>query len=73
MVNGRITVSQKDEIDISELWSSAIVAEYLGITMNNLRQIESRKSIYWAVKKGRSVYYSPALIIEYGKKRDARK
>jgi hypothetical protein len=73
VVDERLIISQKDKTDISELWSSTVVAEYLGITMNNLRQIESRKSIYWAIKKGRSVYYSPALVIEYRKKRDARK
>ena len=73
MVNDRLRVPQKDEVDRSDLWSSPTVAEYLGIKMNNLRQIESRKSLYWAVKKGRSVYYSPALVMEYRKKRDARK
>ena len=73
MVEGRIIIPQKDGLDTSDLWSSSIVAEYLGITMNNLRQIESRKSLYWIVKKGRSVYYSPALVIEYKQKRESHK
>lgn len=54
------------------LMSSAEVAQHLGINMNNLRQIQSRKSLVWVKKLGRNVYYREAEVIAYGIKRAAR-
>lgn len=48
-------------------------AEILGINMNNLRQIQHRKSIQWVSKSGRNVYYKRQDILDYKAKRDARK
>ncbi len=39
------------------LVSAAEAAEILGIKMNNLRQIQHRKSLVWVQKAGRNVYY----------------
>lgn len=54
------------------LMSSAEVAQHLGINMNNLRQIQSRKSLAWVKKVGRNVYYRESEVIAYGNKRAAR-
>ena len=48
-------------------------ADILGINMNNLRQIQHRKSIQWVQKSGRNVYYKRQDIEDYKTKRDARK
>ena len=48
-------------------------ADILGINMNNLRQIQHRKSIQWVQKSGRNVYYKRQDIEDYKAKRDARK
>jgi hypothetical protein len=40
-----------------DLVSAAETAEILGITMNNLRQIQHRKTLVWVQKAGRNVYY----------------
>lgn len=48
-------------------------ADILGINMNNLRQIQHRKSIQWVSKSGRNVYYKRQDIENYKVKRDARK
>ena len=55
------------------LVSAAEAAEILGINMNNLRQIQHRKSIAWVSKSGRNVYYKRQDILDYKAKRDARK
>ncbi len=52
--------------------SSAEVAQHLGINMNNLRQIQSRKTLVWVKKLGRNVYYREAEVIAYGIRRAAR-
>jgi hypothetical protein len=39
------------------LISSIEVAQLLGISMNNLRQIQHRKQLCWVKKVGRQVYY----------------
>lgn len=55
------------------LVSAAQAAEMLGINMNNLRQIQHRKSIQWVQKSGRNVYYKREDIENYKAKRDSRK
>ena len=55
-----------------DLVSAAEAAEILGITMNNLRQIQHRKSIQWVQKSGRNVYYKREDVMNYKAKRDAR-
>jgi phage antirepressor YoqD-like protein len=54
------------------LISAAETAEILGITMNNLRQIQHRKTITWVEKSGRNVYYKRDDVEAYKSKRDAR-
>jgi phage antirepressor YoqD-like protein len=56
-----------------DLISAQEAAEMLGINMNNLRQIQHRKSIQWAQKSGRNVYYKRQDIEDYKAKRNARK
>jgi predicted site-specific integrase-resolvase len=56
-----------------ELISAAETAQILGITMNNLRQIQHRKTITWVEKSGRNVYYKREDVEAYKAKRDARK
>lgn len=56
-----------------DLVSAAETAEILGITMNNLRQIQHRKSLVWVQKAGRNVYYKREDVMNYKTKRDARK
>jgi phage antirepressor YoqD-like protein len=54
------------------LISAAETAEMLGITMNNLRQIQHRKTITWVEKLGRNVYYRRVDVEAYLAKRQAR-
>jgi phage antirepressor YoqD-like protein len=54
------------------LISAAETAQILGITMNNLRQIQHRKTITWVEKSGRNVYYKRDDVEAYKTKRDAR-
>lgn len=56
-----------------DLISAAETAEILGINMNNLRQIQHRKSLVWVKKAGRNVYYKREDVAAYKAKRDARK
>lgn len=56
-----------------DIISAAETAEILGITMNNLRQIQHRKSLAWVQKSGRNVYYKREDVINYKTKRDTRK
>jgi hypothetical protein len=53
--------------------SSQQVAEYLGITINNLRQIQHRKTLQWKRREWRNVYYERAEVEAYKIKRDQRK
>jgi len=57
---------------VDDVISAAEAAEILGITMNNLRQIQHRKSIQWVQKSGRNVYYKREDVMNYKAKRDAR-
>ena len=54
------------------LMSAQEVAAYLGITMNNLRQIQYRKTLAWVKKSGRNVYYREAEVHAYQDKRTKR-
>jgi hypothetical protein len=53
--------------------SSQEVAEYLGININNLRQIQHRKSLQWKRREWRNVYYDRAEVEAYKAKRELRK
>ena len=54
------------------LISAAETAEMLGINMNNLRQIQHRKTITWVQKIGRNVYYRRIDVEAYLEKRNSR-
>jgi hypothetical protein len=56
-----------------ELWAADEVAHYLGITINNLRQIQHRKQLIWKKRVWRSVYYSADEVRAYGEKRKNKK
>jgi hypothetical protein len=58
---------------VEELWTSQKVVEYLGITVNNLRQLQFRKSLTWVEKKGKSVFYRFEDVQAYKLKRESRK
>jgi predicted site-specific integrase-resolvase len=58
---------------VEELWSSQQVADFLGITINNLRQIQHRGTIKWVKREWRSVYYNADDVRAYQAKREARK
>lgn len=45
--------------------SSAEAADILGVTLNNLRQLQNRKRIAWVDKRGRNVYYKLSEILAY--------
>lgn len=40
-----------------EWWDCTQTSEYLGITINHLRQLQHRGKIRWKRRVGRSVYY----------------
>lgn len=54
------------------LLSAAEVTEFLGITLNNLRQIQHRKTLTWVSKSGRNVYYRKEDVEAYLAKRNVR-
>jgi hypothetical protein len=59
---------------VEEGWMSADeTANYLGITLNNLRQIQFRKNLVYGRKEGRKVFYAVADVQAYQAKREARK
>ena len=58
---------------VEELWSSTQTAEYLGVTINNLRQIQHRGTLRWVKREWRSVYYRADEVRDYHAKREARK
>lgn len=59
---------------VEEGWMSADeTASYLGITLNNLRQIQFRKNLVYGRKEGRKVFYAVADVQAYQAKREARK
>ena len=58
---------------VTETWTSKEVVEYLGITINNLRQLQFRKTITWKERKGKTVFYDADEVKAYKEKREARK
>ena len=48
-------------------------AEYLKITINNLRQIQHRRNLKWIRREGRKVFYNQADVFAYAEKRATRK
>jgi hypothetical protein len=53
--------------------SAEETANYLGVTLNNLRQIQFRKNLVYGRKEGRKVYYAVADVEAYHATRKARK
>ena len=58
---------------VEELWTSQQVVEHLGITINNLRQLQYRKTIAWMKKEGKAVFYLADEVKAYKEKRENRK
>ena len=58
---------------VDELWTSQQVVDHLGITINNLRQLQFRKTIKWVKKEGKAVFYLADEIKTYKEKRETRK
>ena len=58
---------------VEELWTSQQVADYLGINLNNLRQIQHRGTLKWVKREWRSVFYDANEVKAYQIKREARK
>jgi hypothetical protein len=55
-----------------ELWSSKKTIEYLGVNLNNLRQMQYRGAIKWVKKIGKEVFYLADDVKAYKAKRDER-
>lgn len=55
-----------------DLVSATEAAEILGVTMNNLRQLQHRKTITWVERIERKVYYRKQEILDYKAKRQGR-
>lgn len=55
-----------------EYMTCAEVIELLGINMNNLRQLQHRKTIAWVKKEGRKVFYDANQVRAYKEIRDKR-
>ena len=55
-----------------DLLTAPEVCEILGITINNLRQIQHRKTLTWVDKRGRNVYYRREDVEAYKEKRANR-
>ena len=58
---------------VNELMTAEEAAQHLGITLNNLRQIQFRGNLKWTVRQGRKVYYQREHVEAYAAKRRARK
>jgi hypothetical protein len=58
---------------VEELWNTQQVIQHLEITMNNLRQLQFRKTLKWVKKEGKAVFYRVEDVKELGEKRNARK
>ena len=56
----------------TEWWSCDQVTDYLGVTLNNLRQLQHRQRIVWKKRQGRKVYYLAEEVKAYDRKRKAR-
>lgn len=60
-------------VDDQDLVTADETAQILGITINNLRQIQFRGNLKWAKKEGRKVFYVREQILIYAEKRNRRK
>lgn len=60
-------------VNESEWITSEDTAQILGITINNLRQIQFRGNLKWVKREGRKVYYSREQVLLYADKRNKRK
>lgn len=58
---------------VEELWTSKQVVDHLEITINNLRQLQFRKTITWVKREGKTVFYLASEVKAYKEKREARK
>jgi len=58
---------------VEELWTSQQVVDHLQITINNLRQLQFRRTIAWVKKEGKTVFYLANDVRAYKEKREARK
>jgi hypothetical protein len=56
-----------------ELITAEQTASILGISINNLRQIQFRGNLKWDKRVGRKVYYSVVDVNTYKEKRAKRK
>ncbi len=56
-----------------ELITAEQTASVLGISINNLRQIQFRGNLKWEKRVGRKVYYSVTEVNAYKEKRARRK
>lgn len=57
---------------VEDVITAQETADILGVTLNNLRQIQHRKTITWVSRSGRKVYYKREDVLAYKEKRDAR-
>lgn len=60
-------------VDDQEFWSCDEVTAYLGVTLNNLRQLQHRGRIQWKKRQGRKVYYIADEVKGYKAKREQSK
>jgi predicted site-specific integrase-resolvase len=56
-----------------ELMTTEEVCAFLGVTFNNLHQIQYRGQIKWVKKEGKKVFYNRQDVETYKAKRDKRK
>jgi len=59
-------------VDSDLLTSDEVIAK-LGITLNNLRQLQFRKQLVWVKKEGRSVYYRALDVEAFRLKRETKR
>ena len=59
-------------VDSDLLTSDEVIAK-LGITLNNLRQLQFRKQLVWVKKEGRSVYYRALDVETFRLKRETKR
>lgn len=55
------------------LLSANQTAEILGVTLNNLRQLQHRKLIKWVKREGKNVYYAEPDVLALLDKRQRKK
>ena len=48
-----------------DYYSAEETAKILGVTLNNLRQLQFRKSLVWTKREGRKVYYMTDNVHDY--------